>query len=121
MDPDGSAKSRLTRDPARDQGADWAPDGSRIVFESTRDDGHWDLFTMRADGSDVRQLTSGPMVEWAPTWSPDATRIAFTVARYSRRVEDIAVLNLDGTVTVRFTIPRTFELEPNWQPVPTSS
>ena len=37
---------------------------------------------------------------------------------YSHTREDIAVLHLDSSVTVRFVIPDSFELEPDWQPVP---
>lgn len=38
----------------------WSPDGTRVVFQSTRDGGSCDaIYTMSPDGSEVRRLSSG--------------------------------------------------------------
>jgi Tol biopolymer transport system component len=42
------ALTRLTTDEASEVGAKWSPDGSRLVFESTRD-GSSDLWLIRLD------------------------------------------------------------------------
>lgn len=52
----GGAATRLTSHPADELRSSWSPDGSRIVFESTRD-GVRNLWSMRADGTAVSQLT----------------------------------------------------------------
>lgn len=47
--------------------AAWSPDGSRLIFESTRG-GNLDLYTARNDGTDVEQLTNGPGANAMPRW-----------------------------------------------------
>ncbi len=51
---DGSELRRLTDDPFKDRNVSWSPDGSRLVFDSTRS-GAWNVWTVRADGSELRR------------------------------------------------------------------
>ena len=120
MNPDGTDQRRLTRNPAPDQNPDWSPDGSRVVFESRRH-GNWDLYSILPGGSGLERITSGTTLDWAPAWSPNGTQIAFTVANYTNRREDIAVFDLDTSITVRYVTPKTFDLEPDWQPLAAAS
>jgi hypothetical protein len=39
------------------------------------------------------------------------------VANSRRRREDIAILNLDDRLVVRFIAAGRFDLEPDWQPI----
>ncbi len=48
--------------------ASYSPDGAQIVFNSLRNDGQADLYTMNADGSNLRQLTTHPEPDWQPRW-----------------------------------------------------
>ena len=73
---DGSGFTRLTADPAMDADAAWSPDGSEIVFSTTRFDGATGFALMTPDGSYVAPLGSG-IAGSHPAWSPDGTRIAF--------------------------------------------
>jgi Tol biopolymer transport system component len=90
-DPDGSDIVRLT-DGVNDSWASWSPDGTRILFSSTRYDPsieqclpgfpheyrcRTDIYVMDADGSDVIRLTDDPAGEFMARWSPDGSRIAF--------------------------------------------
>jgi WD40 repeat protein len=80
---DGSDLRDLT--PSREVlgGADWSPDGSRIVFATSGG-----LFVMNADGSAPAPLG----VEGnSPRWSPDGERILFNAAGM------ITVMRADGT------------------------
>ena len=75
---DGSELRRLTEDEARDSSPDWSPDGTRIVFSSTRSGGS-DLYIRAADGSgEALRLTFLEGREDDPAWSPDGRSIAFT-------------------------------------------
>ena len=83
MATDGSDQRRLTHLKAIDEDPDWAPDGSRLVFQSNRHNRHtdFDLYTISLGGSGLQRLTTSTAVEWAPAWSPDGTRVAYTIAR----------------------------------------
>jgi len=66
----------LTATPGYDAEATIAPDGSRIVFTSVRDD-DLDIYSMRLDGTDVKRLTSVPGYDGGPFFSPDSKRIVY--------------------------------------------
>jgi Tol biopolymer transport system component len=120
MASDGSNIRRVTHAKAKEENPDWSPDGSRLAFQSNRHS-NWDLYSVLPDGSGLERLTDRRAAEFAPAWSPDGTRIAFTTARFSRGVEDIAILTLGSPVVVRFVIQGSVEFEPDWQPVPAGS
>jgi serine/threonine-protein kinase len=56
----------------------WAPDGTHIVFASTRYGGAANLYWMRADGAgEAVRLTESKNGQFPYSFSPDGTRIAF--------------------------------------------
>ncbi|MDP9197729.1 MAG: hypothetical protein M3O07_00740 [Pseudomonadota bacterium] len=59
----------------------WSPDGSQIVFESTRDGPDADIFVMQADGSGVVQLTRNDAYDGTPVWTPDGQFVLFATER----------------------------------------
>jgi Tol biopolymer transport system component len=64
-------RTRFTTDTSADNNPLWSPDGSRIVFSSTRR-GRVDLFIKDVGGSDPEELLySGSGDNFAQTWSPD--------------------------------------------------
>jgi Tol biopolymer transport system component len=83
---------RLTDGPAIDAHPVWAPDGSAIVFASTRASGNFDLWRLaRRDGSpgELAQLTHGAGHEITPAVTADGTIIyaALTPNEQRRDVE----------------------------------
>ena len=60
VNPDGSGKRNLTRNPGIDRrrgwGAAWSPEGLKIAFACVRD-GTSEVYVMYADGSGQRRLT----------------------------------------------------------------
>src|SRR5262245_5072815 len=58
MNPDGTAVTRLTTDPAEDIQPSLSPDGKRIVFVSARANPAGSIYVMNVDGTGVARLTS---------------------------------------------------------------
>lgn len=76
--PDGSALLDL----GRGERPQWSPDGSKIAFMISSDDGHKmlgaDIYVMRADGSGKTNLTnSAGRLEMNCSWSPDGKRLVY--------------------------------------------
>jgi Tol biopolymer transport system component len=69
---DGGQPVRLTDDPAEDQSPSFSPDGTSIVFRSSRRGGG--IFVMSALGGEARQVA--PDGEF-PVFSPDGSEIAY--------------------------------------------
>ena len=113
---DGSNPTNLTnlndpdlrRQPA-DHSAAWSPDGRKIAFVSSRDDGDLgtedvrpegaDIYVMNPDGSGVARLTEPDergTGNGQPVWSPDGSIIAFVSYRDRGARGDIFVMNANG-------------------------
>jgi hypothetical protein len=74
---EGTRASRFTFDAATDDIAIWSPDGSRIVFDSTRTGGG-DLYERLTSGAEVeRQFVTSPEVKTPSSWSADGRFVLF--------------------------------------------
>jgi|SRR5688572_11860139 len=73
----------------------WSPDGSRIVFESTRDGPDADIFIMNADGAQVVQLTDNDVGESTPSFTLDGRFIVYTSELDGN--PDVFLMAIDGS------------------------
>jgi Tol biopolymer transport system component/subtilisin family serine protease len=80
----------------------YSPDGSKIVFQSSRD-GQYEIYVMNSNGSAQTRLTNNPAWDEAPAWSPDGTKILFTSARDDPHNPALYVMNADGSSQTRLT------------------
>lgn len=103
--PDLSHAEQITNVPgANSVVSAWAPDNSRIAFDSDRSGDAVDIFTMKPDGSDVRKLTNGGF-NGEPSYSPDGSLIAFESDRgLGPEGEGIYTMRPDGS-DVHLVIP----------------
>ena len=72
-----------------DNDPEWSPDGTNIVFKSTRDtktSAREEIYAMGSDGSGIKRLTqtSGWQSDHDPSWSPGSDKIVFTRFEGSR-------------------------------------
>ena len=114
MHLDGSAPERLTNDPAYDDQAAFSPDGSHIVFVTTRAGGRANLWIMDLNTRQAAPLTSGAGSDFRPAWSPDGKWIAFSSDRGNSmefakgrwehlHLVDIYIIRPDGSGLKRLT------------------
>jgi Tol biopolymer transport system component len=78
--PDGSDVRPLITGPGYDAETTIAPNGSRLVFTSTRD-GDLELYTADLDGSHVRRITHTPGYDGGAFFSPDSTKLVWRASR----------------------------------------
>lgn len=133
--PDLTAEHQVTSGRAYSGWAVWAPDGSRIAFDSDRSDPDPsdgvlvnDVFTMRADGSDVRKLTDSVGFSGDAAYSPNGALLAFDADRgvdsgapdppSSLQDLSVFVMNVDGSGVRQVTTPPlgSSDTEPRFSP-----
>jgi len=78
-----------------------SPDGTQIVFESTREGPDADIFVMQADGTAVAQLTRNDSYDGTPAWTPDGRFIVFASERDGN--EEVYRIRADGSDPVNLT------------------
>lgn len=97
MDLLGGNQTNLTNNTAHDEDPAWSPDGSQIVFATTRDNvptGGPEIYTMNADGSGSTRLTDNLESDAQPSWSPDGSKITFRSFRDGDG--EVYVMDADG-------------------------
>jgi len=94
IDLQTQAESRFTFHQATDATPIWSPDGSRIVFASTRN-GVFDLFVKPVSGATEEELVlKSDLNKWADDWSPDGKYILYETAGQN---SDLWLLPMTGT------------------------
>lgn len=125
VDPTTLATTKLFDLPGVfDSAPAWAPDGSRIAFESDGDplglnpEHDREIFVMNADGTGVTQLTrnEGAQDE-GPAWAPDGQQIAYTSGPDNTH-GDINVMTAAGVHLRRLTDFAGADESPDWQAIP---
>jgi len=94
----GRTGSPLTSDPANDRLARWSPDGTRIVFQSDRDGGIFNLYQQASSGvGNADVLWKDTERKYPNDWSRDGKFVAYVAFGSGERVTaDIWVLPLTG-------------------------
>ena len=53
----------------------WMPDGTRVLFSRTTDDGPRNLYSQAPDGTQAERLTTSPKLQWAGAVSADGSEL----------------------------------------------
>ena len=96
MDPDGSDVRPVLADASINASPVLSPDGTRIVFTSTRE-GKQAIYLIDVSGTNLRRITSDTFAEGSPTWSPDGSRIAFVRSSQTFGGAGLFTVNADGS------------------------
>jgi hypothetical protein len=92
-------------------GLDWSPDGQRIAF--ARD---FQVYTIKPDGTSLTEVAPGsPAENHSPSWSPDMSKLAFVTSR-DEGIDEIYVMNPDGSAQTRITNNFAIDTSPRWSP-----
>jgi len=94
-----------------ESGPQFSPDGSKIVFESTRS-GAYEIWLCRSDGTNLIQLTHLNTMTGTPRWSPDGQQIAFDSRAPGNA--DIFVMDSHGGSLRRLTDETSTDVVPSW-------
>jgi len=95
-DVERGIRTRFTFDPAPDNRPVWSPDGSDIVFTSSRGS-HSDLYRKSIGGSGTEDLIlESDFDKWPTDWSSDGRYLLFTVSSESQSADIWALPIADG-------------------------
>lgn len=105
---------RMTHDDREYRGAQFSPDGKRVVA-SVDIDGQSDLVLLDPKtGNEVQRLTDSEWDEVSPSWSPNGRLITFVSSRTGR--PQIHVIQADGTGERRLTMAGQYNITPRFGP-----
>ena len=79
----------------------WSPDGTKIVFESTRAGPDADVFVMNSDGTNVIALTDNDVTDGTPVFTPDGRFVVYASEQDGNL--DVFRMKADGSEKVNLT------------------
>ncbi len=88
--------------------------GKWMVFTSTRDSDHPNIYLQKVDGMSVIQLTNDEADYAFPTFSPDGKQVAFCSTRAGQW--DIYTMDIDGKNVVQVTNDPLQHIHPSFSP-----
>ena len=95
-------------------GATFSPDGKKLAFCSTIEEGNSEIYVANSDGSNIKRLTFNKAIDTAPSWSPTSREIAFTSDRGGS--PQIYIMDAEGSNVRRVSFGGTYFDGPAWSP-----
>jgi len=123
INPDGSAKTKVTDTRVSGYPIDYSPDGKKITYTSYegfndgKDTGPQkdaEIYTIKVGGGAKTNVTNNNRDDEDSSYSPDGNRIAFT--HWDGHDLEIYTINTNGTATFQVTNNGTNEFDPSYSP-----
>ena len=115
--------TQLTENPAYDDSPALSPDGSSVLFLSSRNDPDphfpdlkYDIYRMDINGKNLLQLTDTPQAEDHPAWSPDGTQILFDADYDEDGFYELYKMDVNGKNLTRLTFSEANDQFADWSP-----
>ncbi|HEX6983012.1 MAG TPA: IPT/TIG domain-containing protein [Balneolaceae bacterium] len=112
MDADGGNRVRLTMDEGYDENPSWSPDGTQIMFESSRGSNQ-DIYIINKDGSGLKRITTSSSADFDPHWSPTGDKVVFVTSRDLSF--QVYIMGKDGSNQIQLTSV-DYNFSPSWSP-----
>lgn len=119
MNPESKTEFRITNDAASDIHPSWSADGTKLVFQSNRVGGDYDLYVIDlGPGSAVETLTQNDFDDIKPKFSHNGEWIVFVSQDRSidQTDQEIFKMRPDGSEVIQLTHNTVQDDAPNWSP-----
>jgi len=115
-DANGSNSRPLTTGNHDNWSPRWSPDGTKIVFVSSRDD-RIQVYVMDTDGQNQTNLSNDKKISFNPSWSPDGYHIVYSSGDDNdSNTGNIFVMKNDGTEKSNISHGKIRDSDPAWSP-----
>ena len=92
----------------------FSPNGRKMAFCSTEDEGNSEIYLANSDGTNIKRLTFNKAIDTAPTWSPNSRLIAFSSDRGG--TPQIYIMDAEGSNVERVSFGGNYHDGPAWSP-----
>ncbi|MBN1223615.1 MAG: Tol-Pal system beta propeller repeat protein TolB [Candidatus Aminicenantes bacterium] len=92
----------------------FSPDGKKMAFCSTLEEGNSEIYIAEADGTKIKRLTFNKAIDTAPTWAPTSRELAFTSDRSG--TPQIYIMDAEGSNVRRVSYGGSYFDGPAWSP-----
>lgn len=113
MDMDGFNPTAVTKNKSINIGANWSPDGTKIVFTSYMK-GNPDLYVVSVGKKDYKRITPGSGSNITPKYSPDGTQLAFSSSIGG--MSNLYLISPSGGQMRQLTKTNVIDVAPTWSP-----
>ncbi len=120
IDADGTNPIKLTSNSGKNENPRYSPDGTKIVFTSTRT-GKREIWVMDADGINQKAVGLQSLRINSPDWSPDGTEIVFSGctrppigASFKDSTCNLFKIALDASSAKQLTFGKGADWHPSW-------
>ncbi|HRF95084.1 MAG TPA: hypothetical protein PLZ51_07815, partial [Aggregatilineales bacterium] len=90
------------------------PDGTHIAFQSTRQDGLWQIYELEIATGIITRLSDGTIDDINPQYSPDGESILYKSS--TSELRSLHIMNRAGEMTATVTITNTNVEHGIWSP-----